>query len=510
MKAFACNQETIVQTPSGALQGYRLGSTYTFLGVQYATARRFEMPQPTQAWDGVKTALHYGDTCLTMRPMDHSDDIIIQHREFTQSENCLNLNVWTQSIAPGRKRPVMVWFHGGAFSAGSSIELMAFEGGNLSEFGDVVVVSVNHRLNILGYFDLSPLTDRFPNSANAGSADLIAALKWVQENISCFGGDPENVTVFGQSGGGHKTFDLLQIAAADGLYHKLIIQSGVTVNFRYPDPGENGKEIALALLKELNLDESQVEQLQSVPYRELAEAFTKVQAGLRQRWIYCGETPLPNEFYRGEPTHVGFRAESLHIPVMAGTVLAEFAFQEHVPNKESLTEDECREVVRQRFGQDADRLIAAFQKAYPDHSIADVIFYESTVRHATTDFLDARLAQGSAPVYCYVFALNFPIDDGRPAWHCADLPFTFHNTDKIPVCGIPGVATRLERKMCSAWVSFAESGVPSPVGGPAWRPYTAENQETMIFDRRCRMARAHDRELVALHEELVPAMLVQS
>lgn len=209
-----CDERTTVTTKAGRLKGFALDSTYIFRGIRYAVAKRFELPKPIEPWEGVKDALYYGPICSTAFVENHQSDILIPHREWMQSEDCQYLNVWTQSIDPEAKLPVMVWIHGGGYTMGSSIELEAYDGMRLSKHGDVVVVSINHRLNVLGYLDLNSHTDRFPGSANAGTADIVESLRWVHDNISAFGGDPDNVTVFGQSGGAHKVSTLMQIPAA--------------------------------------------------------------------------------------------------------------------------------------------------------------------------------------------------------------------------------------------------------------------------------------------------------
>ena len=198
---FVCSKtDPIVETKPGKIRGFRINTTYTFHGIHYAEADRFQMPQPIKPWTGIKDALAYGYVCPLLKQDEPNMEVLVPHRYWPQNEHCQNLNIWTQSLDPDAKKPVMVWLHGGGFSAGSSIEHVAYEGDHLSEFGDVVVVSVNHRLNILGYLDLSPFSEKYKNSANAGNADMVAALQWIHDNIANFGGDPENVTIFGSSG----------------------------------------------------------------------------------------------------------------------------------------------------------------------------------------------------------------------------------------------------------------------------------------------------------------------
>ena len=225
---FMCTKtDPVVETKAGKLRGFQLDGTYAFHGVKYADAKRFHQPTPVEPWEGIKNALAYGYVCPMLQQDQPSNELMVPHRYWPLDENCQYLNIWTQHLDPNAKKPVLVWLHGGGFAAGSSIEHIAYEGENMSKYGDVVVISLNHRLNILGYLDLSPFGEEYKNSGNAGNADMVAALQWIHENIANFGGDPENVTLFGQSGGGAKVTTLLQTPAADGLFHKGIVMSGV-------------------------------------------------------------------------------------------------------------------------------------------------------------------------------------------------------------------------------------------------------------------------------------------
>ena len=234
-----------------------------------------------------------------MSPLLHQEqpggngEMMVPHMYWPEKEDCQNLNIWTPSIRDGRKRPVMVWLHGGGFSAGSSIEQLAYDGENLSRSGDVVVVSVNHRLNVLGYLDLSPFGEKYRDSANAGNLDLIAALEWIRDNIEGFGGDPENVTLFGQSGGGVKVWSLLQMPEADGLFHKGIIESGVVDPDLLGDAEDgNGREIVKAMLAELGLEEKDVDQLETLPYDQLAQAYENAAPKVAQKGEYVIRTKI--------------------------------------------------------------------------------------------------------------------------------------------------------------------------------------------------------------------------
>ena len=510
MSRFICDERTTVGTKYGRLMGFALDSTYIFRGIRYAKARRFERPEEVEPWEGVQKALHYGPICKTAFVETHASDIMIPHREWIQSEDCQYLNVWTQSLDPQEKLPVMVWIHGGGYTMGSSLELEALDGERLSRYGKVVVVSLNHRLNILGYLDLKEHTDRFPDSANAGTEDLVAALRWIRDNIAAFGGDPDNVTIFGQSGGGHKVASLLQIPEADGLFHKCIMMSGITANFRYPHRGENGKQIVDALLKELGLKASEADKLAEVPFERLSPAYGRVQADLRKQWVYCGETPLPDDFFPGDWIEIGFRPETRNIPVMVGTVIGEFAFDVWLPDKHRMTEAEQMAALKDKFGDAAEVLVPLFREAYPNHPVADLMYLESSIRREGQRFCRARAAMSAAPVYNYVFSQEFPIDGGRLAWHCADIPFAFHNVDLVPVANMGEDSEALQENMCGAWVSFARNGKPVLPAGPEWKPFTAENCETMIFDTPCRLGIRFDNELLEKHAAVVLELVMQA
>ncbi len=503
-KKFVCSStEPIVQTKAGKIRGFIFDGTYTFHGIKYAEAKRFQMPTEVTPWDGVKDALSYGYVCPMLDVETAVGEIMVPHRYWPKNENCQYLNVWTQSTDPSAKKPVMVWLHGGGFAAGSSIEQQAYDGENLSKFGDVVVVTINHRLNILGYMDLSPFGEKYANSGNAGNADMVAALKWVGDNIANFGGDPGNVTIFGQSGGGAKVQNLMQIPSANGLFHKGIIQSGVA---DFPDfvKVHDGTEIVNAMLKELGFTEGDAEKLESVPYEQMAAAYKKVSPELMKKGVYVGGNPMPNDFYVGDPRKVGFTEHAKTIPVMVGSVIAEMAFGPGVKNKHSLSEDEIKPMLEKKYKGATDELIALFKEAYPHKSIADILVLDSMVRIPSIDFAEKKAAHHEAPTYLFQFAYEFPYDDGKPAWHCAEIPFVFHNIDKIPICNIPGVSDKLQDQMSGAWVNFARHGNPNHSELPEWPACNPGDSVTMIFDNTCEVKHNYDDELVALHKKASP------
>lgn len=494
---FRCEKEgPLVRTARGPVRGYHYNGLDIFKGIPYASARRFHAPEEVLEWERPFNATNYGCVCPLMKMGKPMGEILTPHRYWVQDENCQNLNVWTPACDDGG-RPVMVWLHGGGYTDGSSIEQVAYEGENMAKYGDCVVVSVNHRLNVIGYLDLSEYGEEYENSGNAGGDDMIAALRWVQKNIAAFGGNPDNVTVFGQSGGGAKVTTLLQSPEADGLYHKGINMSGI-IGPILADSVGSGRDMAEALLKELNL--KTVKELEEIPYTALAAAYQKVSPGLRAQGKYVGGTPKPNDHYAGDPLVVGFRSETIFIPVMAGTVFAEFnSFMGLGDRDPSMTEEEKNRTIRKMLGEKAPQLTEAFTKAYPERDVMDILAVDSVFRMPTIQYIRKRAEQGGK-IYSYLFNQDFPYEGGKAPWHCSDIAFAFHNTDLIPIAQIPGITEKLEREMFEAWMNFSRTG------HPGWEASTPEKETTMLFDANSRVVYNHDHELI---REISPIMGAQ-
>ncbi len=495
----------VISTTSGRLKGYFFNGEYIFKGIPYATARRFQMPEAVTPWVGVKDATSYGFVAPLLSQDTPNGELLVPHRYWPQDENCLNLNIWTHSLAPTSKKPVLVWFHGGGYTAGSAIEHIAYDGFNMTEFGDVVVVTVNHRLNILGFLDLASLSEKYAHSANVGLADLVASLEWIHDNIVNFGGDPENVTIFGQSGGGMKVTGLMQIPAAAGLFQKGIIMSGVSDGKVMPLLPGDGKAITTALLAELNIQASEFEKLETIPYYELAQAYNKVAPVVAKAGHYVGGMPLADDYYLGEPLVTGFRKEAYAIPLMIGSVFGEFAFGELPFNKETLTYEQARKLIAKVYGKHTDAVLTLFKKAYPDKHITDLLSLDRVFRVPSKKRAQAHAKGQKAPAYLYNFTLNFPIQHGKPAWHCSDIPFVFHNTEKVEVTTIPEVTKDLEQQIFSAVISFAYNSDPNHPNLPTWEPVTIEKEPTMIFDCPCEVRDNYDDDLLDFMEEVLPA-----
>ena len=477
----------VVQVKGGKLRGIKDGKTFTFLGVPYAQAERFEMPQPVSAWEGIKSAQTWGPVCpIPPASTVGGDDFVFPHRYWVENEHCQVLNVWTQSMSGKSRKPVMVWMHGGGFTNGSSMESYAYDGKSLSEFGDVVAVSVNHRLNIIGTLDLSAYGADYASSRNTGMADLVASLQWIHENIEAFGGDPGNVTIFGQSGGGGKVTRLMHMPAAKGLFHKVICQSGGTVNYRDTDPAkiiQGLQAVAAETLKNLGLDGSQIDKFKKVPYRELLAAGTAANQTVgKQLGRPMGWEPIADDQYVLRE----FCDWADSIPYMAGNVMSEFSsnMAKGELTKNEWSAKEVDEHLTAAFHDKKDEIVAEFKKVQPRKKVQDVLFLDNRFRRGTKIMLAQKLEKAKAPVYNYIFAYEYQVNGGVTAFHCSEIAFAFHALNephiRIATGGAPA-ALALQDKVSQAWVNFARTGNPSQPG-LAWKPYSLAGHETMVFD----------------------------
>ena len=494
----------VVDVKGGKLRGFRDGKTTTFLGVPYAEANRFEQPKPVQPWEGVKNAQAWGPICpIPEMTAPGVDEFVFPHRYWLQNDHCQVLNIWTQGLGSQTKRPVMVWMHGGGFSNGSSMESYAYDGKNLSEFGDVVVVSLNHRLNILGTLDLSAYGPEYANSRHTGMADIVAALQWVHDNIEVFGGDPGNVLIFGQSGGGGKVTRLMHMPAAQGLFHKVVAQSGGSVTFRDTDVAATIKRqqaIAAETLKNLKLTDKQIEELKKIPYQQLLAAG---QAAVRSLAPAGGGpggggfNPVPDDQYVMREL-----CDWAHeIPLMAGTVFSEQAgtLQRGEFRKNEWSEAEVDEQLTKAYGDKKNEIVAQFKQAYPRKKIQDVLFL-STNRSGVKNTLTRKLEKGKTPVYNYMFAYEYPVNGGTTAFHCAEIAFVFHNLTEPHIrlaTGATPEGLALQDKVSQAWINFARTGNPSQPG-LEFKPFTPQDPQAMVFDAVSECRALNDDGLLAL------------
>ena len=448
-----------------------------FLGIPYAQAKRFQPPQKVPAWNGIKSAQSYG----TISPiLDQTsvgaDEFVWPHRYWVQNEDCMNLNVWTQN--PDGKAPVIVFFHGGGYRNGSSVESAAYDGANLSAYGNVVVVTVNHRLNILGFLDL----ERFgmKGTANLGMQDLVASLEWIRDNIACFGGDPDNVTIFGQSGGGGKVNNLMRMPSAKGLFHKA---AGLSSSYGLISTELNDK-IVTGTMTKLGLKD--VSELETYDYYNLIHAAQEVCTELGTNW-----TP--------EADGVIMQAELCDwagdIPFIGSTVFSEFNYSWRFDgkNKNLWTEDEAKANLKAKYGDKADAIAEEFAKVFPGRKLADAYFYYGAASQSATVYyicrrgleivLADKLKNAKAPVYEYLFDYEVPVNGGILPFHCSDLIYIFHNVD-IPVVSIAtggdAAAHKMQDVMADAFLAFMKTGNPS-TSSLEWKPYSLNEKNIMIF-----------------------------
>lgn len=500
----------VTQTESGKVRGYVHNSIYTYKGIPYAEAKRFEAPQKPKPWNGVRSSLTWGPVAPlqvpTTRVQDESE-FVFNHNWGYTNENCMVLNVWTPGINDGKKRPVMFWIHGGGFTAGSSQELPSYDGENLAKRGDVVVVSINHRLNILGYLDLSAYGDKFKHSANLSIVDMVAALQWVKDNIANFGGDAGNVTIFGQSGGGAKVNALMAMPSAKGLFHKAINQSG---SFRSTMRDKSvTQEIGAEVLKQLGLDANQIDSLQKVPYAVLNDAGNRALKVVNDKYNKGGGgmglnagwgpsldgTDLPYQMFSKEAYEL-----SKDIPLMIGTVKNEF-MPSLFTNMSNAPMEKVMEFIKNSQKDKADAYVAAVKKAYPeDTKPSDLMDVDVTFRPGAVKQAKEKSALNAAPVYMYLFTWQSPIMDGKyKALHCMEIPFVFNNISRCEeMTGGTKEAHALAAKMSDAWINFARTGNPNHKGLPAWPKFDAGKTATMHFNNTCVVKPQMDKELFDL------------
>lgn len=481
----------VTSTASGKVRGYMHNNIFTFKGIPYATSERFTAPQKPKPWADVRSSMTYGPVCPTDPTTTVNDafEFAFNHNLGYSNEHCQTLNVWTQKLNDGKKRPVMVWLHGGGFSAGSAIELPSYDGENLAKKGDVVLVSVNHRLNVLGFLDLSAYGEKYKNSGNAGLADLVAALQWVKENIAQFGGDPNNVTIFGQSGGGGKVTCMMNTPIAKGLVQKAIVESGSYVtSFTEKTVSQR---LAAAVLTELNLQPSQVDSLQKIPYETLnlasKKAIGKVSAELRKEGKPANvgwNAVLDGEMFPYQPSDAKAMELGKNIPLLVGTTKNEFAA--FAPTPKNLTMDKVKATLQKRYGTNTDAYMAAVKQAYPNTSKpSEYNDIEFGFRNMAIKQADEKSSlEGAAPVYMYLFTWQSPVNNGMyKAMHCMDIPFQFDNIKRCEeLTGGGKDAYALAAKMSSAWINFARNGNPNTPTLPQWPAYTSANGAVMIFD----------------------------
>jgi para-nitrobenzyl esterase len=485
----------VARTKAGQLKGFvDHNGVLAFNGIQYAEVpERYARPLPVKPWTGVKPAQVYGPVSLIPeRTAVSANEFAYPHRYGIQAETCQFLNVWTPALTG--QRPVMIYFHGGYFNTGSAQAAVAYEGGNLAQYGDVVVVTVNHRLNVLGYLNLTSFGDQYKDTANLGQYDLIAALQWVKENIANFGGDPGNVLIFGQSGGCRKVQYLMHMPDAQGLFHKAIGHSSVY----NPISQAQADWIARLTVQNLGLTAETLDQIKTVNYRTLLAAGEKAltDAG-REFGIGLGGWNATLD----EKTHLSTYPEfAKSMPYMQGTVFSEIDNANHSLiakgiNKNDWTAAQTDQYIPKRFGSDAAAVKAEFVRLFPEKKTQDILFYDVGRRSAALEFLADKAKTGTAPVYNYLFTFEAPANGGVTASHSLELLYVFHNVGLREVTKATGGTAdccKVQDTVAAAWINFARNGSP----GGDWKPFDPNTKTgTMIFDTNSRFAALDDANL---------------
>lgn len=469
------NDDTIVKVDGGKIRGSMHQGIYQYLGVPYAEAKeRFVKAGPVTPWKGIKDTATYGP--IAPQYLFGSTQPITDVATSNQNQN---LNIWTPSLKKGEKKAVMVWFHGGGYVSGSGNEAW-YHGENLAKKGDVVVVTVNHRLNVLGYLDLSAYGEKYKDSANVGSMDMVEALRWIHKNISKFGGDPHNVTIFGESGGGSKVMELMSIPAAKGLFHKAIVESGAArpVDGHFI-PAAISQEVTAKTLENLQITPEQIEELQTIPLevlwkasdkalKEVAEAH-QIPSALGKGYNMQLRPVVGTKFLPRDPVQEGKFAETgKQIPLLMGTNLNEFTTIFPGILHKDMTEEQKK----------------LYQEAYPRENLEDAEWVDTAFRLSCLDIINSKARQGGAPIYAYVFTKQTG-DAG--AYHTSEIPFVFSNGNQDEA---------LQDTMTALWSNFAKTGIPSAPNVPEWKPYTEENGNTMILDDTSELVQHHDAALL--------------
>jgi para-nitrobenzyl esterase len=476
---------TKVETSSGWVRGRREDGVTVFLGIPYGAptggANRFRPPAPVAPWPGVRDTTGFGHIApqpVSAGRIDYVRLIDWMNHPGGQDEDCLVLNVWTPSAGEhSGRRPVLVSLHGGGFATGSGSHA-GFDGAELARFGDVVVVTINHRLGVLGYLHLADFPEAPQEWATAGTAgmqDCVAALRWIHENIAAFGGDPDRVMVFGQSGGGAKTCALLAMPSAVGLLHRAGIQSGSAVALA---PRENAARNAKRLLDQLGLGTRRIAELRDVPVEMLVAA---------QAALGSGGTPVmfapvvDGDVLPQHPFTPAAPEISRDVPLIVSTTREEAtAFTTDVDLDEAGLSEKVTALVGEAA---APRVLAAYREVYPDAPpflvMARIQTDRGQFRSANT-LSERKAAQGAGPVYKYLFTWPSPAYEGRfAAVHGVDVSLVFHRAESVMHGGVPR-ARQIAGELASAWVNLARSGDPNGDGVPTWPAYTAQRRSTLV------------------------------
>jgi para-nitrobenzyl esterase len=506
----------IAQTEYGKVQGFILNDIFQFRGIPYGAStagkNRFMPPQKPEPWDNIYPAVWWGNSAPQIMDNRYANawSSFADHWNYDDvSEDCLKLNVWTPSITDDTKRPVLVWLHGGGYTNGNGIEQDGYMGENLSRKGDIVFVSINHRLGPIGFTDLSGVGgEKYASSGNVGALDMAAALEWVNRNISNFGGDPGNVTIIGQSGGGAKVCVVMNMPQAAGLVHKGVPLSGSTIEAL---DQEYSRGLGAYVLKEAGLKPSEVDKLQEIPWKDYILIANRAaqkynQDNPRPGMMRGGFAPvadganLPKGKFFADPEGL-----SSGVPMMINTTFHEWSASRTNPELENITADSAKKMLasgsgmRGGYGDKAAEIYDAYAKVFPEAKPIEIATLIGSNRKSVVATANAKAVQ-KAPVYVSWFGWEPPLFNNRMrAFHCLDICFWFYNTDVMLTHTGGGARPRaLSEKMSGALLQFMRTGDPNGGGLPQWPAYTMENGETMILDDVCEVKNDPDREARAV------------
>ena len=398
----------VTNTKYGKVRGYVDDGVFAFKGIPYAKADRFMPPQAPDKWDNVLQCTIYGPQAMQNKAQhwegqgDYNFGFQFV-KEAMDEKECFVLNVWSKGIHDGKKRPVWVWIHGGGYAAGSANQLPFFDGRSLANKGDIVVVTVNHRLNTLGYLDLRGLGGKYSESVNLGMQDLVAALQWIKDNIENFGGDPNTVTINGQSGGGGKVSILTAMPSAAGLFHRAIVQSGMASI----SDDKGSKEFGLAFAAALGINSRNADKINDFTYEELVEAERKASGILRASGstIRGGANPvIDGKYITHNPFENPLPEFSKNVAMLIGSDLNEFSYFKRAISTPQ-TMEQVKETLVKRFGvENADKYISLYKKAYPeDKEPQHLLTFDTMFRNGAIKLANARSSSEKAPVYTYLF-----------------------------------------------------------------------------------------------------------